>query len=246
MDSLRSTNFGRRALNFSIEGLSTRDEILFKSLVRLLDHLTVQKWNFRPPSADYRVDLLVVADSVVPTAYRYVHPVLQPVLTIGKGMERDMYLLWPVQPQRLQAELNRIGNVAVLHQLSDSQTPFAAAIGNAGLEATQLFKLKQWPPVQYLAGVGRMRLATLLTGKAMTLKELQHRSAVPLSVCQAFIDDLQKSRLLVHTTAADFVPARVPEPHEVLNLPSSAEAFKKPGLLDRIRAGLGIKTARNR
>lgn len=247
MDSLRTTDFGRRSLSFSIDGLPPRDEILFKSLVRLLDHLTFQKWVYRPPSGDYRVDLLVAAEWAVPTAYRYAHPVRQPVLTIGKGIEREMYLPWPVQPQRLQAELNRIGNAAVgVHQSGIAATSVAAMPDHFGTEGAQLFKLKQWPPARFLAGTGRMRLATLLAGKAMTLQELQQRSALPLPICQAFIADLQTSRLLVHTAAPAFVPARIPEPHELLNLTSSAVAFAKVSLLDRIRAGLGIKTSHNR
>lgn len=244
MDNLRTTDSSRSALSFSVEGLSSRDEILFKSLVRVLDHLTIQKWIYRSPSADDRVDLLVVAEWVQPTAYKFAHPVQQPVLTIGKGPDRDRYLPWPVQPQRLQAELNRIGNMAVLHQPGNAAAISALMPGSFASDRAQLFRLNQWPPVKYLTGIGRMRLATLLTGKAMTLEELHQRSALSLPICQAFIADLQKSRLLVQTTVAVSVPMRTPEPHELLNLTSSALAFAKPGLLDRIRAGLGIKTSK--
>jgi hypothetical protein len=245
MESLPATDFGRRALSYSLEGMAARDAVLFKSLVRLLDHLTVQKWIYRPPSADYRVDLLVVAEWHPPTVYRHLQPVMQPVLSIGKGAEREMCLSWPVQPQRLQAVLNKVGNVAVLHQIEYVPSVFESAQSGSSDDNQQLYRLKQWPPSRYLAGTGRMRLATLLTGRAMTVKELEMRSALPLSVCRAFVADLLKAQLLVITTVAKPNVEVGYEPHELLNLPSSTVAFVKPGLLSRIRAGLGIKSSRN-
>ena len=244
MDSLRTTDFGRRALSYSLEGMAARDAILFKSLVRLLDHLTVQKWIYRPASSDYRVDLLVVAEWYPPTVYRHVQPAVQPVLSIGKGVERDMCLSWPVQPQRLQALLNQIGSVAVLHQIEDARSAVDPAQSNNSDDSQQLYRLKQWPPSKYLAGIGRMRLATLLTGRAMTLQELEMRSALPLSVCRAFVADLLKAQLLVLTSVVKPHVEVAPEPHQLLNLPSSAVAFAKQGLFARIRAGLGIKSSR--
>lgn len=243
MDSLRTTDFGRSSLTYSLEGMPARDEMLFKSLVRLLDHLTTQKWTFRPASADYRVDLLVVSEWYPPTLYRNDHPAPQPVMSIGKGVDRDLYLSWPVQPQRLQIELNRIGDMAILHQLSDSQVPFVPVFTGADGEDRQIFRLKRWPASRYLVGVGRMRMATLLAGKPMSMQELQHRSAMQLSLCRSFVSDLQSAKLLVVTVAeapaAGAAPA-VLEPHLVLNLTSSAVAFAKPGLLARIRSGLGL------
>ena len=250
MDSHRNTEPGRRALSYSLEGLSARDSVLFKSLVRLLDHLTSHQWIYRPPSADYRVDLLVVAEWFPPTVYRHMHSARQPVLSIGKGPDRDMCLAWPVQPQRLQAVLNQIGNIAQLHHMDDGQSPFMTVLAQApasGLDdSRQLFRLKQWPPSKYLAGIGRMRMATLLTGRAMSMSELQQRSTLSITVCRAFVSDLQNANLLILTFAETAQPAASTAlPHELLNLPSSAEAFARPGLFARIRASLGIKTAHN-
>lgn len=47
---------GQRALlSFSVEGLPPREELLFKSLVRLLDHRTHQHWAWKAGEADLRV-----------------------------------------------------------------------------------------------------------------------------------------------------------------------------------------------
>lgn len=245
MDSLRTTDFGRRALSYSLEGMAPRDEMLFKSLVRLLDHLTVQKWIYRPPSADHRADLLVVAEHYPPTVYRHPQTAMQPVLSIGKGAHGEMSMTWPLHPLHLQATLDRLGSAAIVHQANDAQTPFVPVPTRGDGHATQLFRLKQWPPTNYLAGVGRMRLATLLTGRAMSLQELQQRSALSLAVCRAFVADLQKGQLVVVTSVEAPATITVVQPHELLDLPSASVAFAKPGLLARIRAGLGIKSTRS-
>ncbi|MFS2055626.1 hypothetical protein ACEN8K_43375, partial [Variovorax sp. CT11-76] len=53
--SSASTRDRRPLLSFSIEGLPARDELLFKSLVRLLDHRTHQHWAWQVEGADLRV-----------------------------------------------------------------------------------------------------------------------------------------------------------------------------------------------
>ena len=246
MPGFPSTNFERTALSFSLEGLSSREEVLFKSFVRLLDHVTTQKWTYRPASTDYRVDLLVVAEWYPPTRYKHHHPAAQSVLSVGAGPERDMYLCWPIQPTKLADILNRVGAMAIEQQASTSGVSFAAVPKAVDSLESDLFRLKQWPPSRFLVGMGRMRLATLLSGRAMSLDELQRRSALPLAVCRAFTTDLQNAKLLVTTASSHpLAPAYDKGPHELLNLPSAAVAFAKPGLLDRIRAGLGIKSSHN-
>ena len=39
----------RVSLGFSVEGLGTRDEVMLKSLVHLLDHRTLHQWQHLPP-----------------------------------------------------------------------------------------------------------------------------------------------------------------------------------------------------
>ena len=246
MPGFPTTNFERTRLTFSLEGFSPREEVLFKSLVRLLDHITIHKWIYQPASPDYRIDLLVVADGHRPTFFRGGQSAAQPVLSVGNGSDRDMFFSWPLQPHKLSDTLNRVGGRAVDHQVKSSAAPFMPDQAAAEGDATQLFRLKQWPPSNYLVGTGRMRMATLLLGREMSLSELQHRSALPLAACRAFTTELQKTDLLVVTwREAALQPARRLEPHEVLNLPSAAIAFAKPSLFDRIRAGLGMKSSHN-
>ena len=246
MPGFPTTNFERTRLTFSLEGFSPREEVLFKSLVRLLDHITIHKWIYQSASPDYRIDLLVVADGHRPTFFRGGQSAAQPVLSVGNGSDRDMFFSWPLQPHKLSDTLNRVGGRAVDHQVKSSASSFMPDQAAAEGDATQLFRLKQWPPSNYLVGTGRMRMATLLLGREMSLSELQHRSALPLAACRAFTTVLQKTDLLVVTRReAALQPARRLEPHEVLNLPSAAIAFAKPSLFARIRAGLVMKSSHN-
>ncbi len=245
MNNTQALYPARQELSYSLEGMEPRDQILFKSLVRLLDHLTAQKWTYRPASADYRVDLLVAAEWHSPTRCELLHYAAQPVLSIGKGAERELHLSWPVQPLRLQAELDRIGSVALKNQRASAPVLSAPSPSPSPVlnESQKLFRLKQWPASSYLAGVGRMRMATLLTGRAMGLPELQQRSALQLSVCSAFVAELLGAQLLVVTAAEPATPASAPVP--VIHLPSSTKAFAKPHLFARIRERLGIKSSRS-
>ena len=124
MPGFPNTNFERTRLTFSLEGFSPREEVLFKSLVRLLDHITNQKWIYQPASAHYRVDLLVVAEGRYPTYCSLPQSVAQPVLFIGTGPERDMVFSWPLQPHKLSDTLNRVGGRAVDHQPKSGAASF--------------------------------------------------------------------------------------------------------------------------
>ena len=220
--------------------------MIFKPLVRLIGHLTAQKWLCRPPSEDYRLDLLVVAECYLQTVYRHAQFCWQPILSIGKGNEHELSIAWPLRPLRLQAELDRIGAM-VLQQPGSTAHSQPEPLQKTGVAISpQLFKLKQRPPPEYLNGVGGMRMATLLAGKAMTVDELQFRTALPMPVCEAFILHLQTGQLIGHTSVS-----AVAGPASPMNLNLAEQSylrkgcvvFEKPGFLARIGAGLGIKTA---
>ncbi len=236
MTQYETTVLERSTLTFSVEGMPAREELLFKSFVRLLDHLTHQQWSYQPAAAAQRIDLLVVADGVQPTQYQGEGQPPQPVLRLGSsGGNGHGYLSWPLKPGALESELNRLGGLSITQRGAQHvQALFTgAATGERTVIDTSIdsMRLSQWPPAHLLAGVGRMRLATLLTGKAMKLDELHRRSALPVDVCQAFVLDLQRANLLMSRS-----PAAQPA--------YSQPAIKKvaqPGLLDRIRMRLGIK-----
>lgn len=236
MKDYESTVLERSTLTFCVEGLPAREELLFKSFVRLLDHLTHQQWSYQPADASQRIDLLVVADGVQPTQYKSSSQPDQPVLRLGStGGDGHGYLSWPLKPGALEFELNRLGGLSIKQRGAPHvQALFTgAAVGHQVVVDTSkdLMRLVQWPPARLLAGVGRMRLATLLTGKAMKLDELVRRSALPVDVCQAFVLDLQSANLLTSPS-----PAAQPAHSQ----PAAIKKVAQPGLLDRIRMRLGL------
>lgn len=239
MESYRSTVIERSVLTFCIEGLQAREELLFKSFVRLLDNVTDQQWTYHPTAPNSNVDLLVLAEGVAPAIQRSPELPVQSVLRIASnGWNGHGMLAWPIRPAELEKELNRLGGHAIRRRIAQNARGLLAdAVGVKPVapdESYRLMRLQQWPPAQLLVGPGRIRLATLLTGKAMNLDELVHRSALPVLLCKAFIEDLQHANLLTSQAAS---PQPAVQPSKVL------QKVTQPGLLDRIRMRLGIKSA---
>ena len=269
MDSYRSTLFERTALSYSIEGMAPREELLFKAFLRLLDHLTHQKWCYQTPDSTAPIDLLVAAPGGREVFAGRVGRLPPTVLALnGGGDNRPGQLSWPLRPDTLEKELNRLGGLVLTLrspvQASPSEALFTGLAptthGRPGVPTDQL-RLQRWPPSHLLAGPGRMRLATLLTSKAMTLDELVHRSALPRSTCKNFVNELHKAKLLVdHLAPPQPKYGYVPMPgHQnvtnVANLKNTANVanLKKDSklsvpstqglslsLLSRIRSRLGM------
>ena len=247
MNNHLSAAIERSTLTFCVEGLSAREELLFKAFVRLLDHLTHQHWSYQPPAAHQRIDLLVVADGAEPTYSKIPNIQLQPVLRLGSAAaDGHGYLTWPLRSNALENELNRLGALTTSQRGElHGQVLFSGAATNTPLATgdttKDLMRLQKWPPSRLLSGTGRMRLATLLTGKAMSLGELVTRSALPLQVCKAFVDELQSAQLLLSVgITATQTPVLKPEP--ALQPKTTLPKVVQPGLLDRIRMRLGIKS----
>lgn len=245
----------RTTLTFSVEGLTAREELLFKGYVRLLDHMTEHCWQYHEASALRRVDLLVADEQVQPTRFFQIADKLQPVLQLGvsKDVSQHFFLAWPLKPYELENELNRLGRLigadAAHEQFEEAQK---SAPASAHAEPTQKrYRLRRWPKSSLLAEPGSIRLATLLTGKAIGIDELVFRSALPKAVCERFVATMQTADLIMLPNVGSSQPALwtapaiakpgLPAQHERhLNQPA-VKAIAQPGLLARIRLRFGIK-----
>jgi hypothetical protein len=58
-------------------------------------------------------------------------------------------------------------------------------------------RMLRWPPARLLVAPGRLRLATLLTGRPSTVYDLQQDSGESLAACRVFFDDLTTAHLLM-------------------------------------------------
>lgn len=258
MDSCSSTHLERTGLTFCVEGLQPREELLVKSLIRLLDHLTHQQWRYQPPDGKEHIDLLLAAPGTSEAFAARYGGLPAALLELSHGGENGHgHLSWPLRPDALEKELNRLGGMAKTQyatwRINSMQlSPDVATRETKPLETPgRVMRLQQWPPTHLLTAPGRMRLATLLTGRPMDLDELVRRSKLEQYACQTFVNDLQHAGLLHYPMPVQ--PALGDASHTIqpylasASMPQRASAdiaAKSPrapiGLLDRIRMRLGI------
>lgn len=215
---------------FSIEGLPAREELVFKSLVRLLSHRGRFEWVYSPSSSELRV----VADGSKPDPQG-----AQQTLTLGvHDVKRAGYLCMPLRATELEAELERLGAlIRPARRLQSSpeapgnMTPPAAA-------PTEPMRMLRWPPGWMLGQPGRLQLATWMTGKPMTVYALAQKSGESLAVCTAFFDDLTQAGLLASAIKVQTFQGADPTPQAK---PAPQPHVAQLGLLSRIRMRLGLK-----
>ena len=231
----------REVMSFSVEGLSAREELLFKSFMRLLSHRTMHTWLYmaRPTTlqAEFKVDLRIVSDNTV----SLLRPQFQQFLTLGTVLRQgDEYLRLPLHAEELEKKLNLKGNLIMASRTalkpstrSDSSGSNLKVYSDLTVFPYQTMHLLRWPPTTLLGSTARIRLATLLTRQPLTLTALEMRSGLPGPVCAEFVGDLKRAGFIeMSSTAA--LPARPPE-----KLTTVEKVH--PGLLARIRLRLGFQ-----
>lgn len=219
MDSNHSADRTRRELAYSFHGCSEREMVLFKSFVRLLDHLTHQHWVYRDTGAH----LQVVREGAAPA----VRPPDVAVLILADSVNgRPHHLGLPIHADELERELNLLGDLITV------RTPGAVAEAPA-INPQQLVQLSRWPTPDLLTSRDRIRLATLMTGRPLSLQDIHERSGVAVNSCREFVSALAQSGMLVREAAA--VQAR--------EVSTATAAAIQSGLLSRIRFKLGLGTA---
>lgn len=228
----------RAVLSFSVEGLTAREELLFKSYVRLLDHRSVHGWLYSAQPmhlrADFKVDLRVVTDGLDITLI----PQAQQLLTLGTiDRKRDAYLCLPLRANELEEAMNRQGALILSSRAALTPPGSTEPTGTSAhvyINLNETVRLLRWPPASLLGSPGRMRLATLMTGQPLTLAALQQRSGQPTQSCVEFVSDLKQAGCL------GSLPSTAPAQRPIAK-PGAAPVVQ-PGLLARIRSRLGLQT----
>jgi hypothetical protein len=203
----------RRTVTFAVRGLTPRDEALLKSYVRLLAHRTRQAWK----PADGAFDVLVVAQGTP-------HAGAEGKCTLVVGPQAQgepNFVRYPFHADELEAALN-----AVAAQLVPTIPNVAEGTLAARLDT--LVTLLRWPPAHLVASATHIRLATVLTGRSVTLAQLQQLAGSDHATCTRFVAELAAAGVLGVRPAAERRPARATEVQQ--------------GLLDRIRRRLGRVT----
>lgn len=221
----------RALLSYSVEGLPHREEVLLKSLIRLLDHRTHQNWSWKAEQADLRV----VGDQVA-LAAASPQPAV-PTLTVAHAdPQRGPFLALPLHTDALEVVLNRLGAM-VVHARGLGLATTKVPIGEH-----EEFRMLRWPPAAVLEAPIRLRLATLMSNRPASVLSLQQRSPATRQECADFLADLQRAGLL-ERAASPGVLVAASAPDSVFpdsRFPAPARDTVQPGLLARIRNRLGL------
>lgn len=218
---------GKPHYSYSIEGLPAREELLFKSMVRVVGHKTRHEWLYSPHSTYLQVISETVSARSGVTGLRQSQQVL--VLGLTRG-DHPGFLGFPLRPDDLVAELDRLGGLMRAVSVAQEQASTSGGFARTVPTEAAAMRMTRWPPADLLLAPGRIKLATLMTGRPMTIYSLQQSSGQSLSVCQDFMEALKKAKLL---DVAD-VTTRPPV--------QSVAAAPPPGLLARIRQRLGLNS----
>lgn len=220
MDSRQHHERQRRELSYSLHGLCEREMTLFKSFVRLIDHLTHQHWTCTQGEGQLRVVGAAVAGTYKASA--------GPVLVIGIAEHSNAPSVGlPIHANDLERELNVLGD------LIEVRGPVASAASTPGTHTVKpgdRLHLTRWPTPELLTTRDRIRLATLMTGRPLTLKDIHTRSGVSEDFCSDFVTELALTGMLKY------------EPNDIPTRTTTQPnaAVIQGGLLARIRLRLGL------
>ena len=228
----------RSVRKFSVFGLDSREELVLKSFIRLLAHRTHHAWQYAPTTAELCFVSEGAKKSRLPA---HLVQQVQQILLLGTNSSNGMgYLQMPLRTHELEAELNRIGALIAPADVAKSTSVGApAAMPDKSLD-TQPMRMLRWPPPALLKAPGRLRLASLMTGKQMTVFGLQLSSGLSLEECRAFFGELMAANLL-----AIAPPAQLPPQASAQNVapasPPPQQSKTSISLISRIRMRLGIQ-----
>lgn len=248
MSSLQNTRPG--AFTYTLHELASRDEVVFKSVLRVLQGKTRHAWQHTEGGdADVVVRSRGCAAPAPSSDFGHSQPVAHPDITVSTaGGTACRVLAWPLRIAELIDCLDQAGDEIaslarrVLPQASAATAAPAAATARPdtgavpprwALPATQRMVLTRWPGQALLQrDVRYLKLATVLTGQPVSLLEMAERTGFELQLCRDFVNALH-AESLVRLLDGAVRPAHAN--------PAAAQAQRpgaQPGLIARIRLRL--------
>jgi len=213
----------RVTLGFSLAGLSARDEAVFKSFVRLVDHRLPHRWLCRQQDADVGIvgDDYKPAPATAPAQRRVPTLALSTVRPTGPGV-----LALPLQAEALEQALNLLARHVLARR--------ATAHFDTSIDAQRPMRLLRWPPAHLLDSPERIHLATVLCARPADVDTLQLRSGASEEACVRFFSDLTRAGLMQPDSPAAGAGIASTRPD------SQAARAPQSGLLSRLGVRLGI------
>ncbi|RYF40913.1 MAG: hypothetical protein EOO25_11320 [Comamonadaceae bacterium] len=238
------------AFTYCLQQLPVRDEIVFKSVLRVLQGKTRHAWEHTDASgADLVIRGAATAQADAPATFSHSHTGAHPDINVSTSAGTACRALaWPLRIADLIHCLDQAGDEiaglarrAVPSRQANPPAPVAQPVPpDAGpLTASQRMTLVRWPGPDLLQrDIRFLKLATMLTGQPVSVLEMAERSGFPAALCRDFAEALQAAslvRLLGDGTAgaggrhaADSAARASGRPHPAA----------QPGLIARIRQRL--------
>lgn len=194
--------------SFTLRSVASRDELVFKSVVRVLQGKTRHQWHH---TDDRQADLVLLGDHLSDFA-----PltddlggrcVIHMSATAGYGFHG---LSLPLRIADVIAQLDQAGDdigrrsgnrapatgTTATTTTTTVTTITASRDGGADLSA-QRVALTRWPEAALLQrDIRYLKLATALTGQPVSIVELAARTQFPIQLCQGFVDTLKAGHLV--------------------------------------------------
>lgn len=217
-------------LRVGVYAVSDAQAGLVRALVKLLSRNADDfAWTFTTHGP---FDALIVAGHAADLSHGDVRGSARAYASLGNPQHPGWpgeILPWPLAPDRLQSWLTRVGDVledAATQPMPLPDLPAARADpGDTGVR----YRLKRWPPSELLRGDRqRIRIASLLSRRALPVGEIARLSGQPVERCRTFLNLLQGFGLVEITSTA---PPAASHP---------GIARVERGLIHRLRQRLGI------
>jgi hypothetical protein len=228
----------RLQFNYAVEGLSAREELLLKSIIRLLDHRTKHTWVYDPAKADLWI---VDHESSVPSKAKYQNP-LHMIRTLASLQTAEVISgasdsatgdadksVMRLNAQNVEITLDQVGNWfgVKLNNLTEIDS-------NSDLQA-ESYKLLSWPTRLIQGDVTRSRISAMMLGKPLTMKDIVSKSGCDLGICEAYVQALKAEGFIDISKVID---SNVLEPlpaHKLLEQVTSIKQNKPLSIFARIR-----------
>lgn len=203
---------------YTLRQLPMRDEIVFKSVIRVLQGKTRHTW-VHSDTQDAELVLLgdQLPDGAAPAATAGIEKlsgraVIHVSAHAGAGFRG---LAWPLRIADVIEQLDMAGDLIAARMATQASRPAAVAVAqqqaavherqqpapvqalSSHVPADQRVSLSRWPEANLLQRDMRyIKLATVLTGKPVSIIELADRTHYPLQLCQNFVDALNAGALV--------------------------------------------------
>lgn len=238
------------AYTYTVRQLAQRDEMVFKSVVRVLQGKTRHNWMHTDhPDAD----LVLIGDQLPASTGGGAETVpgsavIHISATGGPGFNG---LTLPLRIGDVIAQMDHAGDV-IASRGGSSRAQQAVAVSQPAPLAphVQPFRdsvpsdlrvsLSRWPePALLQRDIRYLKLATVMTGQPVSIVELAARTQFPIQLCQGFVDALKACQMVRVIGELREVPV-------VSHVSAAIEFAQKPrpaqhgGLIARIRSRLEL------